>query len=84
MKKVKSIMLCGAGGSLFLIGLAGVVLPILPGILLAILGLSCCAKGSERFDKLGIDKKVINYLKQNKVVDYLKQSYYKTTSGPSQ
>ena len=56
---IKKSLIMGGGGALLIIGLVGLIMPVLPGIIFIFLGLTCCAGGSERVKKWGTPKKIM-------------------------
>ncbi len=62
---IKKILLFAFGGGILLFGLAGLILPFLPGVPLIFVGLSCCAKGSDSFGRWHPVKRVLLYAKEH-------------------
>jgi uncharacterized membrane protein YbaN (DUF454 family) len=60
---VKKILLFAFGGGIIVFGLAGLIIPVLPGMPLIFIGLSCCAKGSKSFEGWRPVKRVLLYAK---------------------
>lgn len=58
----KKMLLLGVGFSLLIVGLAGLVLPFLPGIVLVFIGLTFCAKGSASIAKSEFVIKSLKFL----------------------
>jgi len=65
IRHTKNIIFIASGILLFLLGIFGLVLPILPGIILMIIGLLVIARGSEKFSNSKIYKKIFCFLEEN-------------------
>jgi len=76
MKKIKSkikmllhytkkIIFLGVGLGLIVVGIVGMVMPIIPGVVPLLIGLSLCSRGSKKFDYNDhISKYLPGYLKK--------------------
>lgn len=60
---IKRALLIWGGVCLFFIGLAGLLLPILPGIILSLFGIILIARGSTRFREHHFVKKCLLFFK---------------------